>query len=74
MPAADANSAVKNVFCGKKQPKAYNKTGKWRNEPQYFSKRQHNKHCRTDKGKYAKSNDAVFAEKICTYKNKKSAA
>lgn len=74
MPAADTDSAVNNVFYGKKQPKAYNKTCKWRNEPQYFSKRQHDKHCRTDKGQYAKSNDAVFAEKICTYKNKKSAA
>lgn len=74
LPAADTDSAVKNVFCGKKQPKAYNKAGNWRNEPQYFSKRQHNKHCRTDKGKYAKSNDAAFAEKICTYKDKKSAA
>lgn len=74
MPAADTDSAVKNVFCGKKQPKAYNKTGKWRNEPQHFSKRQHDKHCRTDKGQYAKSNNAAFAEKICTYKDKKSAA
>ncbi len=74
MPAADTDSAVNNVFYGKKQPKAYNKTCKWRNEPQYFSKRQHNKHCRTDKGQYAKSNDAAFAEKICTYKDKKSAA
>ena len=31
-------------------------------------------HCRTNKGQYAESNDAAFAEKICTYKNKKSAA
>ena len=74
MQAADAYSAVNNIFCCKKQPKAYNKTCKWRNEPQYFSKRQHDKHCRTDKGQYAKSNDAAFAEKICTYKDKKSAA
>lgn len=74
LPAADTDSAVNNAFCGKKQPKAYNKTCKRRNEPQYFSKRQHNKHCRTDKGQYAKSNDAAFAEKICTYKDKKSAA
>ena len=74
LPAADADKAVNNVFCGKKQPNAYNKTGKWRNEPQYFSKRHHNEHCRTNKGQYAESNDAAFAEKICTYKNKKSAA
>lgn len=74
MLAADADSAVNNIFCGKKKPKAYNKTCKRRNEPQYFSQRQHNEHCRTDKGQYAKSNDTVFAEKIRTYKNKKSAA
>lgn len=74
MPAADTNSAVNNVFGGKKHPNAYNKTCNWRNELQYFSKLQHDKHCRTDKGQYAESNDAAFAEKICTYKNKKSAA
>lgn len=74
LPTADTDGAVKNIFCSKKQPKAYNKTGKWRNEPQHFSKWQHNKRCRTDEGQYAKSNDAAFAEKICTYKDKKSAA
>lgn len=75
MPAANADSAdsaVNNVFCCKKQPKAYNKTGNWRNEPQYFSKRQHNKHCRTDKGKYAKSNNTAFAEKYVHIKIKRA--
>lgn len=74
LPAANADRAMKNIFCGKKQANAYNKTCKRWNEPQYFSKRQHNKHCRTNKGQYAESNGAAFAEKICTYKNKKSAA